>query len=213
MGMQQTDPDRRTGPVQTRPKRSDVRARIIAAARESFLRNGYQRTNLGEVAAQAGFSKGAVYSNFGGKSDLFTEVINEQTSAVTGSVLASSRRLASVIADPTAVARIADDLTEQIIGGESTLAMLAEVRVLASTDPELSEVYGRLRSTQRQHLLDDLRRRAADLGLEIDFDEARANLLLTLVQSLATEYAAAPDAMPPSLIADTLQIAIRGVLR
>lgn len=202
----------RPSPVQSRPKRADVRARLIAAARESFLKNGYQRTNLGEVAAQAGFSKGAVYSNFDGKADLFTEVINEQTSAVTGSVLASSRQLAIAIADPAAVARIADDLTSQIVSGESTLAMLAEFRVLASTDPELSEVYGRLRNTQRRHLLDDLRCRAVDLGLEIDFDEPAANLLLTLVQSLATEYAASPAAMPPQLIADTLRIAIRGVL-
>lgn len=199
--------------AQPRPKRADVRARIIAAARDSFARNGYQRTNLGEVAARAGFSKGAVYSNFGGKSDLFTAVINEQTSAVTGSVLASSQQLASAIADPAGIAQIAEKLTGQVIRGESTLAMLAEFRTLAGSDPSLSEVYGRLRRAQRQHLLDDLRRRSDELGLDVTFDEAAANLLLTVVQSLATEYAASADAMPPELIKATLEIAIGGVLR
>lgn len=211
--MDRTSPLDTPTPVQARPKRADVRARIIAAARESFLKNGYQRTNLGEVAAQAGFSKGAVYSNFGGKSDLFTEVINEQTSAVTGSVLASSHRLAIAVADPAAITQIADELTSQIVNGESSLALLAELRTLAGADPELSEVYGSLRSVQRRHLLDDLRQRADELGLEVDFDEAVANLLLTLVQSLAIEHVAAPDAMPASLITETLQVAIRGVLR
>ena len=199
--------------MQTRPKRADVRAKIIAAARESFARQGYQRTNIGEVAARAGFSKGAVYSNFGGKSDLFTAVVNEQTSAVTGSVLASAQHLATAIVEPESVARIAADLTRQVTDSESTLAMLADFRSLAATDPQLAAVYGRLRTGQRQHLLEDLRRRAAELEVDIDFTEAAANLLLSVVQSLASEYAAAPEATPPELITETLQIAIRGVLR
>ncbi|HEY9293815.1 MAG TPA: TetR/AcrR family transcriptional regulator [Microlunatus sp.] len=196
-----------------RPKRADVRARIVAAARDSFLRNGYQRTNLGEVAARAGFSKGAVYSNFGGKTDLFTEVINEQTGAATDAVLASSDRLVAAVRDPDGIAALAADLTDQIVQHEPTHSLLAEFRTLASGDPELAEVYGAMRESQRDRLLSDLRSRAVELELDLEFDAADATLLLTLAQSLAIEHAVSPQAMPAELIKETLQTAIRGVLR
>ena len=200
-------------PVQQRPRRADVRARLLAAAREAFLENGYRRTNLGEVAARAGFSKGAVYSNFGGKTDLFAEVINDQTSAMAESVLASSPKLAAALDDPGVVQEIAADLTAAIIGTGAALTMLAEFRSLAADDRQLAETYGRLRQSQRRLLMQDLRHRATELQLEVDFDEAAATLLLTVVQGLAVEHATAPEAMPPELVERTLQYAIRGILR
>ena len=200
-------------PASVRPKRADVRARIVAAARDSFLRNGYQRTNLGEVAASAGFSKGAVYSNFGGKTDLFTEVINEQTGAATDAVLASSDRLVAAVRDPAGIAALAADLTDQIVRHEPTHSLLAEFRSLATGDPELAEVYAAMRESQRERLLQDLRSRAAELDLDVHFDDAAATLLLTLAQSLAIEHAVSAKAMPPELIKETLQTAIRGVLQ
>ena len=68
-----------TTPVR-RPRRSDVRADILAAATRSFLTRGYRRTNVAELAAEAGYSKGAVYSNFGGKPELFGAVMNARAS-------------------------------------------------------------------------------------------------------------------------------------
>jgi AcrR family transcriptional regulator len=199
--------------AQQRPKRADVRARLLAAAREIFLANGYRRTNLGDVAARAGFSTGAVYSNFGGKTDLFAEVIKDGTAAMTGSVLASSHRLAAAKDDPTVVREIAAELAAVIVTNSSALTMLAEFRSLAADDPELATGYGNLRRSQRLLLMEDLRRRAADQHLDVDFDEAAATLLLTLVQALAAEHVAAPDAMPRDLVEQALQYAIRGILR
>jgi AcrR family transcriptional regulator len=202
-----------TPQLQQRPRRADVRARLLAAAREAFSENGYRRTNLGEVAARAGFSKGAVYSNFGGKTDLFAEVINDQTSATAESVLSSSSKLAAALDDPAVVQEIATDLAAAIIGNSAALTMLAEFRSLAADDRQLAETYGRLRRAQRRLLVDDLRHRAAELELEVDFDEAAAALLLTVVQALAVEHATAPEAMPKELVERTLQYAIRGILR
>lgn len=199
--------------AQQRPKRADVRARLLVAAREAFLAHGYRRTNLGEVAARAGFSKGAVYSNFGGKTDLFAEVINEGTAAMTETVLASSHRLAAAKDDPTVVREIAAELAGVIVTNSPALTMLAEFRSLAADDHDVAAGYGNLRRSQRLLLMEDLRRRAAEQHLDVDFDEAAATLLLTLVQALAADHVAAPDAMPRSLVEQTLQYAIRGILR
>jgi len=59
------------------PRRSsDPHAeRLLAAARRLFVRDGYARTNLEGIADAAGFSKGAVYSNFDSKEQLFFELL------------------------------------------------------------------------------------------------------------------------------------------
>lgn len=203
--------DRSDQPVaQPRPKRVDVRARIVAAARQAFLRDGYQGTNLGEVAAAAGFSKGAVYSNFGGKADLFTAVINEHTSSLVDTALASSERLVAAATDPTAIDAVAADVADLVVANAPALAMLMEFRSLAATDPDLASRYAKLRTEQRRQLLADVRRRTA--GIPVTVDEAGAALILSLVQSLSAEHAVAPEAMPRKLIKDTVRIALRGIL-
>lgn len=197
--------------VQQRPRRADVRARILAAAREAFLRDGYQRTNLGEVAASAGFSKGAVYSNFGGKADLFTAVINEHTSSLIDTALTSSERLVAAVSDPAAIDQVAADVADTVVANAPSLTMLMEFRSLAAGNPELAAVYARLRIEQRRNLLADLHRRTARTTAVID--EPAAALILSLVQSLAGEHAVAPEAMPRALIKDTVRIAIKGILQ
>ncbi|GAA3541985.1 TetR family transcriptional regulator [Aeromicrobium flavum] len=60
--------------AETRVSRAErqrqTRERLIEVAREMFLAVGYAGTSLDKVAVEAGFSKGAVYSNFAGKEEL-----------------------------------------------------------------------------------------------------------------------------------------------
>ncbi|MFD7845804.1 TetR/AcrR family transcriptional regulator [Nocardia sp. NPDC059764] len=52
-----------------------TRADLLATARDMFLTDGYAKTSLERVAEEAGYSKGAVYSNFRTKSALCLEVL------------------------------------------------------------------------------------------------------------------------------------------
>ena len=64
-----------------RRTRSDNKVRtrdgLIAAAREVFLERGFHPATLDEIAERAGYTKGAVYSNFAGKDDLFLAMLGE----------------------------------------------------------------------------------------------------------------------------------------
>src|ERR1700756_1232799 len=51
-------------------RRAQTRERLLAAARSVFARSGYHGASVEEVASEAGFSTGALYSNFEGKEDL-----------------------------------------------------------------------------------------------------------------------------------------------
>ncbi|GAB3207706.1 TetR/AcrR family transcriptional regulator [Nocardia tengchongensis] len=52
-----------------------TRTDLLVTARDMFLADGYAKTSLERVAEEAGYSKGAVYSNFRTKSALCLEVL------------------------------------------------------------------------------------------------------------------------------------------
>jgi len=55
-----------------------TRQHLLEAAAMVFARDGFQRSSLDEIAATAGCTKGAVYSNFKSKDDLFLAVLDER---------------------------------------------------------------------------------------------------------------------------------------
>lgn len=56
---------------------SDRRSRILAGAREAFLRFGYKRTSLADIASGAGVSRTAVYHYFTNKDEVLLAVVDE----------------------------------------------------------------------------------------------------------------------------------------
>ncbi len=63
-------------PRMTRPEsQARTRADLVHTARELFVANGLTRTSLAQVTDAAGYSKGAVYSNFRNKNELCLEVL------------------------------------------------------------------------------------------------------------------------------------------
>jgi AcrR family transcriptional regulator len=61
-----------------RPKREAVRRRLLDAALAVFASHGFDSATLDQVAEAAGLTKGAIYSNFASKDDLFYAMMNEQ---------------------------------------------------------------------------------------------------------------------------------------
>lgn len=57
--------------------KAKTRQELIRAANRLFLRNGYVATSLANIAEEAALTKGAVYSNFDSKEDLFLALLQE----------------------------------------------------------------------------------------------------------------------------------------
>lgn len=57
-------------------RQAQTRSQLLDAARKVFGRKGFYRASVEEVAAEAGFTTGAVYSAVGGKSKLFLAVLD-----------------------------------------------------------------------------------------------------------------------------------------
>lgn len=59
-------------------QRAQTRRDLLDAAAMVFARQGYHATSVDEVAETAGYTKGAVYSNFRSKEELFLELLDRQ---------------------------------------------------------------------------------------------------------------------------------------
>jgi AcrR family transcriptional regulator len=57
----------------------ETQARLLEAAEEIFVRDGFEGAQLDQIAAMAGRSKGAVYTHFKNKEDLFLALFEHRT--------------------------------------------------------------------------------------------------------------------------------------
>ncbi|MGF9563968.1 TetR/AcrR family transcriptional regulator [Neorhizobium sp. JUb45] len=53
------------------------RAKLIAAGRKAFAEKGFSAASMDELTADAGLTRGALYSNFGDKRGLLAAVVNQ----------------------------------------------------------------------------------------------------------------------------------------
>ncbi|WP_067721788.1 TetR/AcrR family transcriptional regulator [Nocardia yamanashiensis] len=66
-----------------------TREELLTVATRHFLEHGYAAASLEQIAEEAGYSKGAVYSNFANKDGLCLEVLNQIRLSKVGEVVAA----------------------------------------------------------------------------------------------------------------------------
>ena len=116
------------------------RGQVLDAARRVFLRRGFAGASLEAIADEAGFSKGVVYSQFAGKSDLFLALLEARITerAEENEVVAAT---AAGLAGLHALLGVNARHTEES-GDWSRL--LIEFRVVATRSPEVNRRYREL---------------------------------------------------------------------
>lgn len=112
-----------------------TREQLIATARELFLRDGYYATSLEKVADAAGYSKGAVYSNFRGKDDLCLAAIDDIRADQTARIAAALQEAGTLQERLTALAEWAD----RTLGDEAWCTLEVELGSQARRDPALRQ--------------------------------------------------------------------------
>ncbi len=72
-----TELGRKATDKRRRAKGDATRRSLLAAARTVFAERGFEGASVGDIAAEAGYTKGALYSQFGSKEELFAEITRE----------------------------------------------------------------------------------------------------------------------------------------
>ncbi|MGI8328365.1 TetR/AcrR family transcriptional regulator [Actinomadura scrupuli] len=116
-----------------------TREKVIQAARELFLAQGYGATSLQEVADRAGVAVQTIYFVFGNKRTLFKDVVDSSIAGDTEPVATMDREwFRAACAAPTA----ADQLRAHVRGTHEILGRVAPIMPLiaaaAATDPQIA---------------------------------------------------------------------------
>lgn len=116
-----------------------TREKVVAAARELFIANGYGATSLQEVADRAGVAVQTVYYAFGTKRALFKDVVDVSIAGDAEPVATMERTwFREACAAPTAAEqlRIQVDSTGAIL--DRVAPIMPVIAAAAATDPEIT---------------------------------------------------------------------------
>lgn len=171
----------------TATRRADSQARtrqlVLEAAERLFVADGFGATSLEDIAREAGFSKGAVYSNFAGKADLFFAIVEQQFDEL------AARLRTAVDAETDALARLAAVGTwyQEFLRVESGWARsLPEVAALAAQDEGARERFGRLLQAIEASITELTAQQQESLGIQFGLPPEQVSaLIVALVMGLA----------------------------
>ena len=175
---------------------AETRAQLLKTARQLFFEDGYHPTSLEKVADAAGYSKGAVYSNFRNKDELCTAVLDEVRAERLGEVL-------EIFAKPDTPSRIdaIRDWAERVIGDPGWTTLEVEFAAHARPNDRLrTDLAGRLDGILQ--MLTTATESAETSDLKLPAREA-ATILLALGVGLGLLRSIDPQ-IPVSGLIDTL---------
>jgi AcrR family transcriptional regulator len=108
---------------------AQTRSQLVATAKQMFFTDGYHPTSLEKVADAAGYSKGAVYSNFRNKDELCVAVLDEIRAERLGEAL-------EVVTKPDRFEALRE-WAERVIGDPGWTPLEAEFALHARRNEEL----------------------------------------------------------------------------
>jgi AcrR family transcriptional regulator len=182
-----------------RPGRDEVRTRVLQAAAAVFAERGHAAASLDQVAAAAGFTKGAVYSNFASKDELFLALMADQAGRRVTAVEAALARTTDL---PGALAAVGAELSTQ---DPSWQLLFLEYWQRAVRDPGVRTAFVASRRELRDRISGVVERFLAEHPVRTGWDAASLTVVLVaLTHGLAVESLPDPDAVPGDLLARVL---------
>jgi AcrR family transcriptional regulator len=187
-------------------RQAQTREKLIEVAREMFLDVGYAACSLDKVAVAAGFSKGAVYSNFSGKEELCLAVLDtiheEQLEGIVD----------AFTADVDLEGRIDAfmDWTREGLGEPRLTALEVEFAAVARQSPYVADELVKRHREISKALADLVRRVTKEAGIDVPMGaEEAAVALLSLGIGLGAMRSLDPT-IDVGVFGQTMRVLLRG---
>ncbi|HEY4778540.1 MAG TPA: TetR/AcrR family transcriptional regulator [Solirubrobacterales bacterium] len=190
-------------------RQARTRAELLAAAATVFARSGYEGASVEEIAEQAGYSHGAVYSNFDGKADLFLAVFEDYMAERARELAATQVDLGEDAPLEARARALADQWMERFAKDRESFVLHMEFIAHAGRDPELAGRFGERSAALREAVARYISAYQEELGAELPLPpDDVAMVLRALGIGLAIEALVSPDAVRPDLYGDFVELLI-----
>jgi AcrR family transcriptional regulator len=197
-------------PMTRKQRQAHTRERLMESAVRVFSRRGLAHGSIDDVAADAGFTKGAFYANFASKEELFLAMLDErfaQRVAELDGILAGDEDL------DVQVRAGAEDFMRYLKADPEWERLFFEFAAHAGRDADFRvELVARYRRL-RERIAELCRRRVEQAGIEppVPVDDI-ATMLFAMANGIALEQMLEPDALPDGLYASMVEIFTLGLM-
>ena len=180
--------------VRTRPTRDDTREKLFEAAARVFEEQGINGASIEAIAAAAGFTRGAFYSNFDSKDELIIAMMEDH-------VEQSIRRNLDLLSRHSNIADFIEalksmDRSQQDPLGRSPLLHMEMILFVARAEKRRPELAQRLRA--RRQMTVDIIERTKGRGREGALDPAWVGaIVLALEDGFRLHRLIDPETTPP----------------
>jgi AcrR family transcriptional regulator len=173
------------------PRRERTRERLLDAAFTVFARHGIRGASIEAVCEAAGFTRGAFYSNFSSKEELFLALAERAMRRQLASLESVGKDLRPDIVrggavDHDAIRTVLSVVVTDPGDARQWSLMHAELELLAMRDPAVGRPYLAQQEMLRAEVGAAIERILVDLGLRFTVDHRTAvDLLLSVYESSA----------------------------
>jgi AcrR family transcriptional regulator len=180
---------------------------VLAAARRMFLARGYHGASLEQIADEAGFSKGVVYSQFESKADLFLALLEQRIEerAEENARFVEELAASDGLGLDQGLLALAEHVSRRDRADAEWGLLVIEFRVHAARNPELNHRYSEVHERTVAGVARVVARiydRAGE-ALPLPANEL-ARMLLTVGAGARLEQATNAEVVPNALVAELL---------
>jgi AcrR family transcriptional regulator len=193
-----------------RAQRREAREELLRAALAVFARRGYRQASVDEIAAEAGYSKGALYWHFSSKEELLHALLEQRIDAPARSFVTL---LESAPPDRDMSLEAAGEFARLLGAQREAVLLEREYWSLAIRDPELRARYAERQTELRRALAAAIEARARHLGmLELPMPgEEVARIVMSIVGGLSVDELIEPGSVRPELLGEALALVYAGL--
>jgi AcrR family transcriptional regulator len=177
-------------------RRERTREELIAAAEDLFVARGFHATSVDEIALAAGYTKGAVYSNFESKEDLFFAVYERRVDRV----VADYERIIREVGPLAGSERMVSEAAQRRGRDDGWLAVFFEFWAHVVRRPELRERFAKIHARVLEPLIGATERMVEERGIELPVDASQYTVAVyAMTIGLSLERLTQPDVVDAML--------------
>lgn len=183
-----------------------TRSRLLDAAAEEFAEKGFAGASLDGIAERAGRTKGAVYSNFDNKADLFIALLDRYLDAGFADLEA---RLAKVDNARDLFTQLQTSAVLAFKRDRNTFLLIWEFRLYALRNPEVGKRLAEHEAMARAAIEKQIEASAARLGVKPPVPPDRLAVILQCLEYGAELFHNLEQGTADDVLADALVIALQ----
>jgi AcrR family transcriptional regulator len=189
-------------------KQARTRAALLDAGARVFVTHGFQGASVELIASEAGYTRGAFYSNFSSKEELFAELLQERVYSI-------YRQMAETSAgpEPPTLRQVGEQLAaiQADPDGGWLFRLWLELLAHAGRDEQFRQIAAGFWSANRKLIAAAIESTHPSQGAELPVPAERlASAMIALDIGLALQHFVDPEAVPLDLYPDLYELLFSG---